>query len=139
MAGHTERKGSSKVAYGIEERNIVQFYNMETGILANNVLGAFLMQQTMQHQRMLADLEGEVREVALTNSLPYPFNNSAKTVALTHERDTLSYQVDVEVVSADGLVGDVEAYDKALNGFKLRYTGSAGHVTVRYCVHGGMM
>lgn len=116
-----------------------QFYNMETGILANNVLGAYLLQQTMQHQRVLADMEGEIREVSLTNSEAYPFNNSAKTVALTHERDTLAYQVDVEVLSADGLVGDVEVYDKALNGFKLRYTGSAAHVTVRYYVHGGMM
>lgn len=93
----------------------------------------------MQHQRVLADLEGEIREVSLTNSLVYPFNDSGKTVALTHERDTLAYQVDVEVLSADGLVGDVEVYDKALNGFKLRYTGSAGHVAVRYYVHGGMM
>lgn len=117
----------------------VQFYNMETGILANHVLGAYLLQQAMAQQRVLADLEGEIREVTLTNSLEYPFNNSARTVALTHERDTLAYRVDVEVLSADGLVGDVEVYDKALNGFKLRYTGSAGSVTVRYYVHGGMM
>ncbi len=117
----------------------VQFYNMETGILANNVMGAFLVQQAMQQQRVLADMEGEIREVSLTNSLEYPFNDSGKTMALTHERDTLAYQVNVEVVEADGLVGCVEVYDKALNGFKLRYTGSARHVTVRYYVHGGMM
>lgn len=117
----------------------VQFYNMETGILGNNVLGAFLLQQAMQQQRVLSDLEGEIREVALTNSQEYPFNNSGKTMALTHERDTLAYQVGVEVVKADGLVGDVEVYDKALNGFKLRYTGSARSVTLRYYVRGGMM
>ena len=45
----------------------------------------------------------------------------------------------VEVVSADGLVGDIEVYDKALNGFKIRYTGSAKNVKLRYYVQGGML
>lgn len=116
-----------------------QFYNMETGILGNNVLGAYLVQQMMLHQRSLADLEGEIKEIALTNSLEYPFNDSAVTVALEHERDTLKYKVDVEVLTTDGLVGDVVVYDKALNGFKLRYTGSAKNVTLRYFVTGGML
>ena len=116
-----------------------QFYNMETGILAADVMGAYLLQQLMNHKRSLTDLVGEIREIALTNSLDYPFNNSAKTIALAHERDTLSYRVDAEVISADGLVGDIEVYDKALNGFKLRYTGSARNVRLRYYVQGGML
>lgn len=116
-----------------------QFYNMETGILGNNILGAYLFQQIVQHGRALADLEGEIKEVVLTNSLDYPFNDSAKTVALEHEWDTLKYQVGVEVLEADGLVGDIEVYDKALNGFKLRYTGSAKNVKLRYYVQGGML
>lgn len=116
-----------------------QFYNMETGILGNSILGAYLLQQIVQHGRALADLEGEIKEVVLTNSLDYPFNDSAKTVALEHERDTLKYQVGVEVLEADGLVGDIEVYDKALNGFKLRYTGSAKNVKLRYYVQGGML
>lgn len=116
-----------------------QFYNMETGILANNILGAFLLERVMQHGRTLADLEGEIKTVALKNTLEYPFNDSAKTVALEHERDNIQYQVGVEIVSADGLVGDVEVYDKALNGFKIRFTGSARNVTLRYYVHGGML
>lgn len=116
-----------------------QFYNMETGILCNSILGAYLLQQIVQHGRALADLEGEIKEVVLTNSLDYPFNDSAKTVALEHERDTLKYQVGVEVLEADGLVGDIEVYDKALNGFKLRYTGSAKNVKLRYYVQGGML
>lgn len=116
-----------------------QFYNMESGILANDVLGAYLLQQIMLHQRSLTDLEGEIKEITLTNNQDYPFNNSAKTIALEHERDTLAYKVDVEVLEADGLVGDVEVYDKALNGFKLRYTGSAKTVKLRYFVTGGML
>lgn len=46
-----------------------QFYNMESGILAGNILGAYLLQHTLQHQRGLAELEGEIKEVSLTNSL----------------------------------------------------------------------
>ena len=111
-----------------------QFYNMETGILTANILGAYLLQHIMQHQRALAELEGEIKEISLTNNLAYP-----QTVALDHERDTLAYQVWVEVVSADGLVGDIEVYDKALNGFKIRYTGSAKNVKLRYYVQGGML
>ena len=116
-----------------------QFYNMETGILTANILGAYLLQHIMQHQRALAELEGEIKEISLTNNLAYPFNSSSQTVALDHERDTLAYQVWVEVVSADGLVGDIEVYDKALNGFKIRYTGSAKNVKLRYYVQGGML
>lgn len=116
-----------------------QFYNMETGILGNNILGAYLLQHVMQQQRSLNDLVGEIKEVTLTNSLDYPFNNSATTIALEHERDNLTYRVGVEVVEADGLVGDILVYDKALNGFKIRYTGSARNVTLRYYVTGGML
>ena len=112
---------------------------METGILGNNILGAYLLQHVMQQQRSLNDLVGEIKEVTLTNSLDYPFNNSATTIALEHERDNLTYRVGVEVVEADGLVGDILVYDKALNGFKIRYTGSAQNVTLRYYVTGGML
>lgn len=116
-----------------------QFYNMETGILGNNILGAYLLQHVTQQQRSLNDLVGEIKEVTLTNSLDYPFNNSATTIALEHERDNLTYRVGVEVVEADGLVGDILVYDKALNGFKIRYTGSAQNVTLRCYVTGGML
>jgi hypothetical protein len=102
-------------------------------------MGQYLLLQIRRHQRSLEELEGEIKEVALTNSLAYPFNGSAMTVALDHERDTLAYQVNTEVISADGFVGDVEVYDKALNGFKLRYTGSARNVQLRYYVQGGMI
>lgn len=116
-----------------------QFYNMETGILGNNILGAYLLEHIFQQQRSLADLEGEIKEVALKNSLDYPFNDSTQTIALEHERDSLTYRVGVEVLEADGLVGDIVVYDKALNGFKVRYTGSARNVKLRYYVTGGML
>lgn len=114
------------------------FNNMETGIFANDSVGSVLMQEVMQHKRLLADLEGEIGEVTLTNSQEYPFNNSEITVSLSKARDTLNYRVDIEIVSAVGFPGKIEVYDKQLNGFKIKFTGSATSVTVKYIVQGGM-
>lgn len=114
------------------------FNNMEEGIFANDAVGSVLIQQVLQHKRLLADMEGEVGQKTLTNSQSYPFNNSVQTVSLLKTRDTLNYKVTTEVVSSNGQVGDIEVYDKQLNGFKLRYTGSATAVTIKYIVQGGM-
>lgn len=101
-------------------------------------ISAVLTQQVMQHKRLLADLEGEVGQVTLTNTQAYPFNNSKVTVALQKARDTLNYTVQTEIVSAVGFPGDIKISDKQLNGFKIEFTGSATSVTVKYIVRGGM-
>ncbi len=114
------------------------FNNMEEGIFAADAGLSVVVQQLLQHKRILADIEGEIGQITLTNSQSYPFNNSVQTIALLKARDTLNYRVDTEVVSSNGLVGDIEVYDKQLNGFKLRFTGSATSVTIKYIVQGGM-
>lgn len=112
--------------------------NMETGILGADGFASVLIQQVMQSKRSIADLEGELVEVTLNNSLSYPFNNSEITVVLQKARDTLNYRVLTEVLSSTGFVGDIEVYDKALNGFKIRYTGSATAATIKCFVQGGI-
>lgn len=112
--------------------------NMETGIFGADAFAAVLLQQTMQHKRNISDLEGELREISLTNNQEYPFNNSEITVALLKERDTLNYRVLTEVLSSDGTVGRVMVYDKAKNGFKIRYTGSATSASIKCFIQGGM-
>jgi hypothetical protein len=119
-------------------QSATNFNNIETGIFANDSLGALVVQEVMQHKRALTDLEGESRQVTLTNNQQYPFNNSVQTVSLTKPRDTLNYTVATEVVSSNGFVGRVEVYDKQLNGFKIRYTGSATSATIKCIVQGGM-
>jgi len=100
---------------------------------------AVLTQQVRQHQRLIADQEGEVQVINLTNTQSYPFNNSLKTVSLTKTRDTLNYRVFVEVQSVTGgFLGDIIIKDKALNGFKIGYDGSAAAVTLKIWVIGGM-
>lgn len=114
------------------------FNNIEEGTLAANELGAVLAQQVAHNTRILADFEGEIGEVVLTNTQEYPFNDSAKTVALAKPRDTLNYRVSVEIVSANGITGDIKIYDKQVNGFKITFTGSAKSATIKYYVQGGM-
>lgn len=120
-------------------QSATNFNNQEEGIFSAAELSAVLAQQVRQHNRALADLEGEIQTVALTNSQAYPFNNSLKTVNLAKKRDTLSYRVITEVQSVvGGHVGDIAISDKALNGFKISYSGSATAVTLKIWIEGGM-
>lgn len=116
----------------------VNMNRMEGGILESHLLATMLLQQGIQQKQILADLEREVGQVALTNSETFPFNNSIKTIALQKQRDNLNYRVITEVISADGEVGNVIVTDKQLNGFKIAFTGSAKNVTIKYYVQGGM-
>ncbi len=80
----------------------------------------------------------EAGNVVISNNQVYPFNSGVATVALNTLRQNLDYVVNAEVVSAFGNVQTVEVYDKQLNGFKIRYDGSATSVTIKYYVTGGM-
>lgn len=118
--------------------NAANFNNMEEGIFESTELGNVILQQVIQNKRNIADLEGEIKDVALTNTLAYPFTNSAKTVSLSKSRDTTNYRVVTEIISTDGVVEEVEVYDKQLNGFKMKYIGSAQNVMIRCFIQGGM-
>jgi hypothetical protein len=49
--------------------------------------------------------------------------------------DTPSYSVVTEVVEGDpGLIGEIKVYDKASNGFKISYTGSASYAKIRWAL-----
>lgn len=81
----------------------------------------------------------ETGTTTLTNTKTYPFNNSRKTVAITKTRQTLFYDVEVEVTAySGGLPGNLIVSDKQLNGFKLEFDGSAKSVTVAYKIKEGM-
>ena len=113
------------------------FNNMETGINGANLFVEFLAEVVKHNQDRLNNTVGEMIEVTLTNSQGFYFNNSAKTVALSNMRDTLNYVVDVEIQGDTVNVGDIVIYDKQMNGFKVKYTGSATEVSLKLFVHGG--
>lgn len=113
------------------------FNNMENGINSANLLVEFLACVVAKQQKHLSDIEGEVIEVTLKNTLGFYDNNSVTTVPLSVHRDTLNYVVDVEIQGETVNVGDVIVYDKQVNGFKIKFTGSASSVDLKLYVHGG--
>lgn len=80
----------------------------------------------------------EIGMVTLDNTKQYPFNSSAATVNLIIPRDTLDYTIQTELVSSTGMVGDIEVFDKQVNGFKLRFTGGGTQAEIKYYVRGGL-
>lgn len=111
------------------------FNNMEDGIQDASVAAAMLLIAAGQLQ---AAQTVEEHTVTLTNGQSYPFNNSKKTISLDVTRTTTAYTVDVEIGDHDGDVGDVVISDKLLNGFKVRYDGSAKNATVTLRIKGGL-
>lgn len=114
-------------------------YNAFQGSIDDNEIATQLLLAQSQQQKWKTDdfLKVDTGTVTLTNTLAFPFNNSIKSVALSDERFNTDYTIYTEIVSAEGIVGDIEISDKLINGFKIAYTGSAKSVTVKYYITGG--
>lgn len=80
----------------------------------------------------------EEKSVNLRNTAGYPFNNSEATVTLSKTRANNNYTVEAEVMEHDGDVGHITVSEKLLNGFKIRYDGSAKSATVKLIIQGGI-
>ena len=125
------------------------FNNMEQGIHAANV-AAIMAMNTARLAMETADSNVIIKDVKLTNTLNYPFNNSKETIALSgkEERHNSNYIVFAEVTSSyitedvninnAGLAGNIVISDKMTNGFKIEYTGGVGEVGLRLYITGGM-
>lgn len=111
------------------------FNNMEDGISDNHTAAAMLLIAAGQ---IIAEQTVEEFVVQLTNTASYPFNNSQKTVSMATTRTNTNYSVEAEVVEHVGEVGQIFITDKLLNGFKVRYDGSATSATVKLIIKGGM-
>ena len=111
------------------------FNNRENGISDNHTAAAMLLIAAGQ---IIAEQTVEEITVQLTNSASYPFNNSQKTVSMATTRTTTAYTVEADVMEHDGEVGHIFITDKLLNGFKVRYDGSAKSATIKLFIRGGM-
>ena len=120
-------------------QNATNFNRMDLAALEAMLMSAEAMRMLLRQSEELKGIVGEVIEATLTNSQVYPHNNSTKTLQIVTPRNTKDYTITVEVVSVTGgAVGDFEISDKLLNGFKIKYTGSASSVAVRCYVRGGI-
>ena len=120
--------------YGITDSHLAESIWLQYWRLKDTQVAAHLT----QHDEEFSSETGTVT-LNNTNSVSFLFNNSGSTVALKKVRNTMNYDLDIEVVEViGGRLGEVEVYDKQLNGFKLRFTGSASQVKIKYKVRGGM-
>lgn len=120
-------------------QNAANFNDLEERVWAAGQLAAENARMLNHHRRTLQRLVGESGAVTLTSSQDYPFNNSKKTIVLSHKKDTVNYIVNVDAAAVGGGgVGEIIISDKQINGFKVEYTGGAKRVELRYTVEGGM-
>ena len=120
-------------------QSATNFNHMENGIHDAHVAEAIFMQAKMHQQEEVERRLGEHDAEFSSETGTVTLTNSGTTVALKTVRKTMNYDLDIEVVEvAGGQVGDVIVYDKQLNGFKLKFEGSAKTVKVKYKVRGGM-
>lgn len=120
-------------------QNATNFNRMDLAALEAMLMASENTRNLLHIGQTVDGIVGEVIEAELTNTQEYPHNNSIQTLQLTTPRNTKDYTVMVEPVSVTGrAVGEFEISDKLLNGFKVKYTGSAKNVSVRCYVRGGI-
>lgn len=111
------------------------FNNIESGVLDNQIASNLMLIAISQLE---ANQVVEEKIETFTNTAKYPFNNSAKTIGISNTRTNTNYSVDTEIIEHTGEVGDIVVYDKMVNGFKVRYDGSAGNAKIKLVVTGGI-
>lgn len=114
-------------------QSAANFNNIENGIFDANIAASLLVISASQ---ILSEQSVEIRNVSLTNTAKYPFNNSTDTVSISTRSNT-NYTVEAYVVSHSGEVGNIIVYDKMLNGFKVKYDGSAKNANLKLLIRGG--
>lgn len=132
------QRAEGKIIQQGTARSAQNYNNLETGVFGNAIYDLVLQQQLLQVQRQADENKGEFGAVAITRSRAYPFPSESITVPLVERRSTLDYTVTIEDLSPEGgFVENVEIYDKQLNGFKVKYSGSATKASIRYRITGG--
>lgn len=120
-------------------QNASNFNKMDLAALEAMLMACENTRNLIHMGNVVDGLVGVIVEAELKNTQKYPHNNSIKTLQLVTPRNTKDYTVTVEPVAVkDGAVGEFEISDKLLNGFKVKYTGSAKSVSVRCYVRGGI-
>ena len=128
--GEVEKKGTQQ-----SKRN---FGNMDFGVLENALIVGFVSMNLRLVQESLDDVRGQILTVDLKNTMKYPATSAEKTVTRPRPANNSDYTVETEIIEADGPVENVEVYGKALNAFKVCYSGSAKNVTLKLHVIGGL-
>ncbi len=132
-----EEKVQGEIIQQGTAQSATNFNNMEAGIYANSVIGAFLVQEILQLKK--ADEGEEIIDVEINdNTRFYPFNSINKSVAMSKKRNVKSYKVEAKVLESDSVVDEVVVFDRQLNGFKIAFKGLAKNVKIQLKIRGGL-
>ena len=104
--------------------HVTTLHTYEPVVLENALMAGFMAMNLRLTQESVDDMRGQVIAVDLTNTLKFPATNAEKTITLPQMVNNTDYSVETEIVSADGPVEFVEIYGKALNAFKVCYSGT---------------
>lgn len=151
MTQYTKRQWQDEVKD--QNGNIIQegtplsagnFNRMEAGIdLGSNTMGAILVQALQEINAIKKERDKDANQRLIqgqatvtgniTDDMPstYPFVLVSLPTTSYSQLNAPNYDVVLTVLSADdaGRIGQLTAFDKAQNGFKVQYTGTAKTVT----------
>jgi hypothetical protein len=154
VMGYVDENGILHLHYPISVADLITYKNSKSRLNADNTqdaideldddnykdsFDALLALGLLSNAQRQNEWEIERGTVTLTNTEIYPFNNSQISIPLAIEREGNDYVVHTDVVAEDGNAGEIVVSDKLSNGFKLKFTGSATSVTVKYAVIGGYL
>ena len=112
--------------------DLLNTFNTFMAELARLIRSNFLEQDKWKNQRMQQGI------VEITNPNTKTYFREADPFVIVPipgytQLDTPGYSVLTEVTEGDpARIGDIIVYDKSSNGFKLKYTGSAGNAKIRW-------
>ena len=86
--------------------------NMDFGNVENALLGAYLAMNVRLAHNYIDDLRGQIITSTLKNTLKFPATNAEATIPLPQMVNNTEYQVEAEIVEADGPVEHVEVYGR---------------------------
>ncbi len=117
---------------------------MEAGIDLNATITAVALERARGTRGNGLELEkwqkqrvqsGEVEIVNADTNLYFRTSDPYIYVSVSEfpQHNAPNYSVATEIIEGDaGLIGDIKVYDKASNGFKISYTGSASSAKIRW-------
>lgn len=127
------------------------FNNMEFGILDADIASRILIMAVRDNTdnlnltkeallKIFNEYAVETQNITLTGTGGnYPFCGAETSIALKTPRKTTRYNVVISVSGATGCLGEFKIFDKTLNGFKVKFVGTAKAANLDLSIYGGII
>lgn len=119
-------------------QNQTNLNNIECGIFSSSIVAAFLTLNARETDRQMLETE-TISILATINGSNTDFS---VVIPTSKTRNRTTYNVTAEINAITGTAataGDIIITAKQINGFKIKYNGTATAVTLRLQVRGGII